>query len=146
MRQFHCDFYCFFRFFGLDFCINGFPNPVIVRSRSSFLFSQWKFFELYVKTCPPMFFLFRTQFLLRPDDVTTTSNLLFVHSFMQFQLNCMRGVIFRSYWSEFFLFICLIKLKVTLDLLHSRKWLPHFEIDFHLLQFKEIWSNWCVSL
>ena len=50
------------------------------------------------------FFLFisSSRFLLRPYDVTTTSNLLFVHSFMQFQLNCVRDVIFRSWWSEFF--------------------------------------------
>ena len=27
-------------FFGSDFFLNGFPNPFIVRSRSSFLFSQ----------------------------------------------------------------------------------------------------------
>ena len=32
MRQFHFDFYCFFQFFGLDFFLNGFPNPFIVRS------------------------------------------------------------------------------------------------------------------
>ena len=46
----------FFRFFGSDFFLNGFLNPFIVRSWSSFLFSQWKFFELYVRTCPAMFF------------------------------------------------------------------------------------------
>ena len=34
--------------------------------------------------------------MLRPYDFTTTSNLLFVHSFMQFQLKCVREVIFRS--------------------------------------------------
>ena len=45
-----------FWFFGSDFFLNGFPNPFIVRSWSSFLFSQWKFFELYVRTCPVMFF------------------------------------------------------------------------------------------
>ena len=47
-----------FRFFGSDFFLNGFPNRFIVRSRSSFQFSQWKFFELYVRTCPAMFFYF----------------------------------------------------------------------------------------
>ena len=57
MRQFTLIFYCFFDFFGSDFfALNGFPNSVIVRSRSSFLFSQWKFFELFVRTCPAMFF------------------------------------------------------------------------------------------
>ena len=29
----------FFQFFGLDLFLNGFSNPFIVRSRSSFLFS-----------------------------------------------------------------------------------------------------------
>ena len=45
---------------------------------------------------PAMFFISSSQFLLRPYDVTTTTNLLFVHSFMQFQLKCVRDVIFRS--------------------------------------------------
>ena len=45
-----------FQFFGSVF-LNGFPNPFIVRSGSSFRFSQWKFFELYVRTCPAMFFV-----------------------------------------------------------------------------------------
>ena len=35
-------FTVFFRFFGSDFFLNGFSKPFIVRSRSSFLFSQWK--------------------------------------------------------------------------------------------------------
>ena len=47
-----------FSIFGSDFFLNGFSNPFIVRSRSSFLFSQWKFFELYVRTCPTIFFYF----------------------------------------------------------------------------------------
>ena len=40
-------------FFG-----NDFPISLIVRSRSSLLFSQYKFFELYVRFCPAMFFCF----------------------------------------------------------------------------------------
>ena len=44
-----------FQFFESDF-LYRFPNPFIVRSRPSFLFGQWKFFELYVRTCPAMFF------------------------------------------------------------------------------------------
>ena len=59
---FTCDnftlIFTVFRFFGLHFFLNGFSNPLTVRSRSSFLFRQWKFFELYVRTCPAMFFLF----------------------------------------------------------------------------------------
>ena len=43
---------------GSEFFLSGFPNPFVVRSKSSFLLSQWKFFELYVRTCPAMFFCF----------------------------------------------------------------------------------------
>ena len=57
MRQFHFDFTCFFDFLDRIF-LDGFSKPFIVRSRSSFLFSQWKFFELYVRTWPAMFFYF----------------------------------------------------------------------------------------
>ena len=52
----------FVLFFRSDFFRNGFPNSLIVRSRSNFLCSQWKFFELYVRTCPGMFFLLRRTF------------------------------------------------------------------------------------
>ena len=45
-----------FSIFWIGFFLNGFPNPFIVLSWSSFLFSQWKFFELYAMTCPAMFF------------------------------------------------------------------------------------------
>ena len=51
-----------FRFFVSDFFLNGFSNPFIVRSRSSFLLSQWKLFELYVRTCPAMFFFTSSNF------------------------------------------------------------------------------------
>ena len=86
-----------FSIFCLCFFRNGFTNSLLVRSRSSFLFSQWKFFELLVRTCPAMFYLFR-----RDDfcyDHMTSQPLqisFFVHSFMQFQLNCKCDVIFRS--------------------------------------------------
>ena len=53
----------FFLFFGSDFFLNAFPDPFIVLSRSGFLFSQWKFFELYVRTCPAMFFYFVKVFV-----------------------------------------------------------------------------------
>ena len=46
-----------FSYFLNDFFKNGFLNSLIVHSRSSFLFRQWKFFELYVRTCPAMFFV-----------------------------------------------------------------------------------------
>ena len=51
-----------FSIFWIGFFLNDFSNPFIVRSRSSFLFSQRKFFELYVRTCPAMFFLLRRTF------------------------------------------------------------------------------------
>ena len=71
-------FLLFFRFFGSDFFFKRFFQSILVHSRSSFLFSQWKFFELYVRTCPAMFFFISSsRFLLRPYDVTTTWNLLF---------------------------------------------------------------------
>ena len=50
--------FCFFFKFLSDFIRNGFPNSFIIRSRSSFCFRQWKFFELYVRTCPAIFFYF----------------------------------------------------------------------------------------
>ena len=40
-----------------------------------------------------MFFILSARFFLRPYDVTATSVLLF-HSFMQYQLICVRDVIF----------------------------------------------------
>ena len=48
MRQFHSDFYCFFRFFGTDFFINGFPNLFTAHSRPSFLFELNFHFSLVV--------------------------------------------------------------------------------------------------
>ena len=69
--------------------LNGFPNPFIVPSRPSFLFSQWNFFELYVRTCPAMFFFISSsRFLLRPHDVTTTSNLFFTIQRIWIVLGC----------------------------------------------------------
>ena len=61
----HSAFWHWFRFF-FNFLIwffrIGFPNSPIVRSRSSFMFSQWQFFEMYVRTCPVMIFTCRINF------------------------------------------------------------------------------------
>ena len=46
--------FCFFNFLS-DFSEMDFPIHSVL-FRSSFLFSQWKFIELYVRTCPAMFF------------------------------------------------------------------------------------------
>ena len=52
MRQFHSDFYCFFfRFFGSDFFLTGFPNPFTAHSRPSFLFELNFHFSLGVFLC-----------------------------------------------------------------------------------------------
>ena len=93
MRHFDIDFFLSFR---SDFFGNGFPKSLLVRYGSIFLFSQWKFVELYVRTCPVMFFISSSRFLLRSYEVTTTSNLLLVHSFLRFHLNCVRNVIVWS--------------------------------------------------
>ena len=68
---------------------------------------------------PLLVFLDLSRFLLRSYDVKATSNLLFVLSFMQFQLNCVTSCFFVSAAS--FLFICVIKFLVTLELLHSQE-------------------------
>ena len=51
----------FFQFFGFDSFLNGFPNPFIVRSRSSFLFDHCKCFEL----CVGSFFVVKTAMFLQ---------------------------------------------------------------------------------
>ena len=126
--QFHFGFYgfCFFLIF-----LNGSPNSLLVRFLGLvfFLFSQWKFFELYVRTCPAMFFISSSWFLLRPYDVTATF-CSFVHA-ISTELHVWRH--FSLLVERVFLFMRVIKFLVTLNLPHSQKWLPHFEIDFYLL-------------
>ena len=61
-----------------------------------------------------------SRFLLRPGNVTTTSNLLFVHSLMQFQLKCVCDVIFVFLVDRVFL-IRVIKFLFPHDLPHSQK-------------------------
>ena len=54
-----CYWFCFFlvssEFLGMVFPIHS----LTVVLGLVFLFSQWKFFELYVRTCPAMYFLLR---------------------------------------------------------------------------------------
>ena len=58
MRHFDIDFLFLFSYFWSDFLKMVFS----IHSESTLglvlLFSQWKFFELYVRTCPAMFFIF----------------------------------------------------------------------------------------
>ena len=56
MRHFN---FCF-QFYLSDFFGNGF-SPIIVRSRSSLLFSQWILFELHARTCPATFSLYNSK-------------------------------------------------------------------------------------
>ena len=72
------------------------------------------------------------------------SHFLFIRSCNFNWITCVTSFVAHSGAS--FLFMRVIKFLVTLDLPHSQKWLPQFEIDFYLLQFKEIRSNGCVSL
>ena len=63
-----------FSVFWIGFFSKWFCKPFIVRSRSSFLFSQWKFFELYVRTCPAMFsYLCQPTFEI-PNQLLSESN------------------------------------------------------------------------
>ena len=48
MRQFHFNFYWFFDFFGSDFLLNDFHNPLINHSGPCFLFEKNFYFSLVV--------------------------------------------------------------------------------------------------
>ena len=73
--------FCFLFDFSSDFFLDGFPNPFIVHSRSSFcLVNESSFISSS-----------RLRY-----HVTTISDLLCFHSFMQFELNCVREVISHS--------------------------------------------------
>ena len=74
-------------------------------------------------------FISSSWFLLRPYDVTATF-CSFVHA-ISTELHVWRH--FSILVERVFLFMRVIKFLVTLDLPHSQKWLPHFEIDFYLL-------------
>ena len=106
------------------------------------------------------FFISSSWFLLRPYDVTTTSNLPFVHSIMQVRVwrhNHFKSVFFiqscsftvacvTSYLSlsgASFMFIRVIKFLVTRDLPHSKmtSWLWNW---FFLQRDKVKWM--CVTL
>ena len=75
---------------------------VMVFVFSPFMLSAWRDIMYLKNRFRLCFFISSSRFLLRPDDVTTTSNLLFVHSFMQFQLKCVRDVIFALSGASFF--------------------------------------------
>ena len=65
------------------------------------------------------FFLFGQDFCY-VHDVTTTSNLILVHSFMQLQPTCVRDVLFTLIRASFS-FYRVMNFLVTRDLPHSQK-------------------------
>ena len=130
----------------LDFFLNGFPNPIIVLYRSSFLFSQWKFFELYVRLVLLCFLCRRHDFC---NEHMTSQPLqicfLFIRS-CNFNLSACVTSFFALSGASFF-FNRMINFLVSLDLLHSEKGLPHFEIDFLFTFFqRDKVKSLCVTL
>ena len=134
---FTCDnftlIFTVFRCFDLDFYLIGFPNPFIGHFSSSFLLSQWKFLELYVRTCPAMFFYFVVKILVTNIWHRKHFTSAFC-SFVQAISTELRACCHFSLLVErAFLFIRVIKILVTVDLPHAQKWLAYLEIDFYLL-------------
>ena len=83
---------------------------------SFFLFSQWKFFELYVRTCPAMFFYFVVMIFV--TTIWRHSHFLFIRSCNFNWFACVTS--FFALSGASFLFIRVIKCLVTLDLPHSK--------------------------
>ena len=125
MRQFHFHFFTVFSIFWVEFFLNCFPNHFRVCSMSSFLFSQRKFFEMYARTCPAMFFLIRrlNRWFLRPDFLELTFsitlvastalklNFLYVTSFLLLGQNLNKKMTSQlSYWTLNFLNIYGLKI------------------------------------
>ena len=97
-------------------CNYGFVSEVLVLRVASGILSA-------------MFFISSSWFLLRPYDVTATF-CSFVHAIStELHVWCH----FLLLVEQVFLFMRVIKFLVTLDLPHSQKWLPQFEIDFYIL-------------
>ena len=89
----HCFFFWFFSYFLIWFFKNGFLNSLVVHSSSSFSVYSMKILWIVRQDLSCYVFLFR-----RHDFCYNhmTSQPVFVHSFMQFQQNCMCDVIFCS--------------------------------------------------
>ena len=63
-------FLLFFSIFWIGFFLIGFSNPFIVRFRSSFLFSQRKFLELYIRNYPALFLSLIAYFMISFDSLS----------------------------------------------------------------------------
>ena len=112
----------------LRFCLFGWHCSIdlLVRYIRSVLFNSLDCISGLVLLC---FFISSSWFLLRPYDVTVTF-CSFVRA-ISTELHVWRH--FSLLVERVFLFMRVIIFLVTLDLPHSQKWLPHFEIDFYLL-------------
>ena len=91
-----------FAFSLVVFCSHA---PISIWLLLFFLIFWIGFFNSRTATAGAIIGLLLVFFLYRRHDFCydhMTSQPLFVHSFRQFQLNCMCDVIFRSQWSEFF--------------------------------------------
>ena len=125
MRRFDFGFLFFVYFFRSYFFRNGFPNSLIVNSRSNCLFGQRKFFELYVRTCPAMFF-----FVSSSDSfsfyICSRSKAKKV-TFSELLLPLTNGACARDVTSHSLCKNFLRDILVTSDLPHSIKCLLHFK-------------------
>ena len=111
--------FCFF-FYFIWFFLQIVPIHS-VRSRSSIFCSQWKLFELYVRTCPSMFFYFVVRIF-----VTTIWRHNHLESAFCSSVHAISSEV--GAWRHFsllveraFLFFRVITFLVTLDLPHSQK-------------------------
>ena len=97
--------FCFFIWF---FFRNDFPNSLIVRSRSCCSFTQWKFFELYLRNCPAMSSdaLFRFTFV----HTAKLKRSNFLNDFFLSLTAFARVTLFPTLFSQCFLkLICVIR-------------------------------------
>ena len=98
---------------------------------------------------PAMFCISPSRFLFRPYDATTTSNLLFTHSFLQFQLKFVRDVVFRSKCIVFFCSFAWLNIWTYLHTWLTSLWKVtsslQYWLFFTLIQRDKV--NWmCVTL
>ena len=91
MRHFDIDFYCIFDFYMIF--LNGFCKSFLVPSWYSFLFSELKFLELYVRTSPAMFFKSSS-----PLIILATIEFFYFGDFYCFAVKiCVRYVIYSAF-------------------------------------------------
>ena len=116
-----------FRFFWIGFFLNGFPNSLIVRSRSSFLFCQWKFMNCTSGLVLLCFFIEDLNFFYLFLENKDYEDTLFEYMFPFFTSN--RHMKFydpisqpklRSQMQKFLSFKCFFKVKSDFDIDKAR--------------------------